>query len=292
MSFCIFTDTSANLPDSLIQKRNIRLVPFPFYVNGEEFTCTETVSFDGKGFYNSMRKGADVKTSQISPATYRAAWEPVLQSGEDILFVGMSSGISGSYNCACIAAVDLQEEYPQRTILVVDTLAASLGEGIQVLRAADDRDQGLPMKEIARRLNRVRRHVCQVFTVDDLMYLKKGGRLSNLAAVVGTVLNIKPLLRGNEDGKIVAYAKTRGRRKAIEGLAERYLKQVVDPENQRIGIAHADCPEDAQYLIRLINESKPPREIINVCYEPVTGSHVGPGTLALFFEGDEQVRYK
>lgn len=293
MAFCIFTDTSANLPDDVLRQRSIRLVPFPYYVNGAEFTCTETTAFDGRSFYNAMRGGADVTTSQISPATYRAAWEPVLQSGQDILFVGMSSGISGSYNCAGIAAVDLQEEYPLRTILVVDTLAASLGEGLQVLRAADWRDEGMSMKEIARRLTILRRHMCQIFTVDDLKYLKKSGRISNMAATVGTVLNIKPLLRGNEEGKIVSYQKCRGRRKALEALAERYEKQVADAEHQCIGIAHADCQEDVDFFIGLINAGKhPPKEILSVCYEPVTGSHVGPGTLALFFFGDDRVRYK
>ena len=199
----------------------------------------------------------------------------------------MSSGISGACNAAHMAADTLLEQYRERRIEIVDSLGASLGEGMQAARL---RDLGKSVTESAEELRKRAKRMFNVFTVDDLMHLKRGGRLSNLSAVVGTVLNIKPLLKGNEDGKIVAFSKIRGRRKSIESLAQAYEKLAVRPEEQIVGIAQAGCREDAEYLAQLLRRSHPPNEILTVEYEPVTGSHVGPGALALFFEGEEDVR--
>lgn len=285
------TDTSANLPTDLLEQNDIKVIPFPYFVNhGAENHCLNTNGFDGVTFYNAMREGAEITTSQISPQHYMDFMKPVLEHGEDILFVGMSSGISGSFHCAELAAEELHESFPERKIRLVDALGASLGEGLLVLRALKDKLLGVSLDEAADKLMQLRHRLCNVFTVDDLKYLRKGGRLSNMAAFVGTILHIKPLLKGNEEGKIVAFAKIRGRKKAIEELAKRYDEYVVDAENQTVGIAHADCPEDAQRLIDLLNRNHPPKEILTVCYEPVTGSHVGPGTLALFFEARDGVR--
>ena len=174
----------------------------------------------------------------------------------------------------------------------MDTLSASLGEGLLVLEAADCRDRGMTLDETADRLMAMRHRMAQVFTVEDLKYLRRTGRLSNVTALVGMMLNIKPLLKGDNEGTIVTFARTRGRRQSIQGLAERYDALVRHPEQQVVGIAHADCPEDAETLASLLRAKHPPKEIMTVCYEPVTGSHVGPGTLALFFLGDEDVREK
>lgn len=286
----VITDTSANLPTDLVQKESITVIPFQYYVNGVERTCLDTVAFDGVSFYNAMRNGADVTTSQINPQHYIDAMRPILLQGDDVLFVGMSSGISGSFHCAELAAEELKLQYPERKVRLVDTIGASLGEGLLVLRAIQYRRLGESLDNVHQKLLELRHRLCNIFTVDDLKYLRKGGRLSNLSFLVGTLLHIKPLLKGNEEGKIVAFSKIRGRKKAIEALAERYNEYVVHPEDQTIGIAHADCPEDAQKLIELLNDKNPPKEILNVCYEPVTGSHVGPGTLALFFEAREGCR--
>ena len=282
--FQVMTDTSANLPTDLVKENNILVIPFLYYVNGDKNTCLDTNGFNGPKFFQAMRDGADVTTSQINPQNYMDQMQPILEQGEDILFVGMSSGISGSFHCAELAAEELQEKYPQRKIRLVDTLGASLGEGLLVLRAVKDKILGQSIEDVYQKLMDLRHRLCNIFTVDDLKYLRKGGRLSNLSFIVGTLLHIKPLLKGNEEGRIVAFSKVRGRKKAIEELAARYDEYVVHPEDQTIGIAHADCPEDAQRLIDLLNRNHPPKEILNVCYEPVTGSHVGPGTLALFFE--------
>ena len=288
--FVAITDTSGNLPAALIRKMDLKIVAFPYFIDGKEHTCPDTDSFDGDAFYARIREGLKVTTSQISPQQYMDLFEPWLQQGKDVVFVAMSSGISGSCGSARIGAEMLLEKYPQRRIEVVDALGASLGEGLLALEAARLRDRGLSAEAAARQLRDLARRMFNVFTVDDLMHLRRGGRLSNMAAIVGMVLNIKPLLKGDEEGKIVSFAKVRGRKKAIEALAERYDRLVVDPEAQTVGIAQAGCREDAEYLAQLLRRNKPPKEILTVEYEPVTGSHVGPGALALFFVSHDQVR--
>ena len=292
MSFTIVTDTSANLPTPLLNRHGIAAIPFTYIVNGREMNCLDTEAFNGSAYYGAMRNGINVSTSQINPQAYIDCIEPLLAAGEDVLFVGMSSGISGSYQSAQLAMSQLKESYPDRQFRLVDTLGASLGEGILVIKAVEYRAAGLSLDECSRRLLRLRRNMCQIFMVDDLMFLKKTGRLSGTAALVGTVLQIKPLLKGNEKGQIVTFAKARGRRKAIETLAKRYDELVENASDQIVGIAHADCERDADLLATMLMKNHPPKEIMTVMYEPVTGSHVGPGTLALFFLGGEDVRSK
>lgn len=292
MSFCILTDTSANLPTVWVRRHDITVIPFSFFIDGKERTCTDVEEFDGKTYYDAMRKGLTVTTSQIHPQRYIEYMKPLLERGKDLLFVGMSSGISGSYASAEMAAATLREEYPERTIRLVDTLGASLGEGLVTLRAAELRAKGKTVDETADALLELRRRICQIFTVDDLSYLRRGGRISHVSAVVGAMLNVKPLLKGDEEGRIVSYGKVRGRVRAIKELVDRFAALAVRPELQCVGISHGDCPEDAAYLEKLLRERCAPREILTVCHEPVTGSHVGPGMLSLFFEGDGDVRRK
>lgn len=290
MMFSIVTDTSANLDCQWLREHDVAAIPFHFIVRGQDRTCLDTQGFDGKRFYDDMRAGEKVSTSQVTYQAYLDVMRPMLAQGRDILFVGMSSGISGSYQQAELAAEELRRDCPERKILLVDTLSASLGEGLHVTRAVECRDAGWSIEDTQALLLRIRKGMCQVFTVDDLKYLRNTGRLSNMAALVGTVLNIKPLLKGNEEGKIVSFAKIRGRRRAIQGIAEQYDRLVRDADAQTVGIAHADCQEDVDYLIGLLRAHHPPKDILTVMYEPVTGSHVGPGTLALFFFGDEGFR--
>ena len=290
MRFVAVTDTSGNLPTKKIREADLKIIAFPYFINGKEYTCLDTDSFSGDEFYAKIKEGMKVTTSQISPQQYMEFFEPWLKQGMDVVFVCMSSGISGSCNSARIGAQMLLEQYPGRRIEVVDTLGASLGEGLVALEAARLRDQDVSAEEAAVRLRKLVQRMYNVFTVDDLMHLRRGGRLSNMAAIVGMVLNIKPLLKGNEEGKIVSFAKVRGRKKSIEELAARYDKLVVEPEKQTVGIAQAGCREDAAYLAELLNRNRPPKEILTVEYEPVTGSHVGPGALALFFVSHDKVR--
>ena len=290
MSFTILTDTSANLPSAYLAEHGIGVVPFTYYIKDKAFSCLDTEGFDGKKFYRAMRMGADIKTSQINLFAYIHFFEPYLERGEDILMICMSSGISGAFHCAEMAKIELMSKYPKRKIKLVNTLAASLGEGLFVMRAVALRDAGCDLRETFKTIQKEVKRMYQVFTVDDLMYLKKTGRVKGSVAIVGNMLHVKPLLKGNENGEIVNFSKTIGRKRAIEDLAQKYNQLVKDPEEQVVGIAHADCKEDAKYLADLLNRKKPPKSILTVMYEPVTGSHVGPGTLALFFMGGDDVR--
>lgn len=289
--FTIATDTSANLPTAYLQAEQIAVIPFTFHTERGEQICMDLGTFDAKEFYARMRKGEKVTTSQIPPQRFLDALTPILARGEDVLFVSMSSGVSGSYASGMMAAQQLREEFPDRKILFVDTYAASLGEGLLVMRAADCRREGKSIDETYALLRALRHRMGQIFTVGDLRYLRKTGRLSNLEAAVGTVLQIKPLLKGDPEGKIVCFAKLRGRQRAIEAIAQRYEALIVDADQQTVGIAHADCEPDAQILAAMLRRSShPPKDILMVDYEPVTGSHVGPGALALFFLSDDKVR--
>lgn len=290
MQFIAATDTSGNLPTRTAQEYDIRMIPFAYYIDGERFTCLDTESFDGDAFY-ALLKTTEVKTSQINPQEYADFFEPFVKDGKDIVYVAMSSGISGSCQSAMIGAEMLKERYPDRVIEVVDTRGASLGEGLVAVAAAKLRDEGLSAAEAAKRLRQLSERMFNVFTVNDLLFLRRGGRLSNLSAIVGTVLGIKPILKGGEDGQISAFDTVRSRKRSVKALASQYEQYVVDAESQTIGIAHAACREDAEMLIALIKGgAHPPKEILLVDYEPVTGSHVGPGALALFFESCEGVR--
>ena len=288
--FRIVTDTSSNLPTAYLQAENITVIPFTFHTESGEQSCMDTASFDAKAFYTAMRNGEKVTTSQIPPQRFVDSIRPMLENGEDVLFVSMSSGISGSYASSKIAANQLAEEFPERKILTVDTYSASLAEGIVVMRAVECRKEDLSIDETYKILRALRHRIAQIFTVGDLRYLKRTGRLSNLEAAVGTVLQIKPLLKGDPEGKIVCFAKVRGRQRAIEEMAKRYEELVVSPETQTVCISHADCEADAQILASMLRRSKAPKDILIVDYEPVTGSHVGPGALALFFISDDNVR--
>ena len=294
MSFKIFSDTSCNIPMSRLTDAGVDLIPFSFY-DREKIedvkNCIDIDSFDGNSFYTSIRNGKVFNTSQITPQIYYDYMEPVAKEGTDILYVGMSSGISGSYNSSLAAKKMLEEEYPDVKFYFHDTKAASLGEGIAVFKAIELRNQGYTIEETYNYLENMAKNIYQVFTVDDLKSLSRTGRLSNAVAIIGNLLNIKPLLKGNENGQIINFDKVRGSKKAMIALADKYNQLVVNPQEQIVGIAHANNPEDTQFLIDLINKDNPPKEILSVMYEPVTGSHVGPGTVALFFLGDDNVRF-
>lgn len=292
MSFTVITDTAANLDTRMAEERNISVIPFYYFVDGKEYTCTDTAQFNYHEYYDRIREGMTVTTSQVNPQSFVDYFAPILEGGSDIIFVCMSSGISGTFASAGIARQQLLEDYPQRRIRLIDSLGAGLGVGLLSLMAADYRDKGMDTDTAADLLKERVKSLYQVFIVDDLMHLRRTGRLSNISAIVGSVLGIKPLLKGNENGKIVAFEKHRGRKNAIVAMADKFASYARGAD--RIAISHADCEEDAKYLIKLLRERgcAASREIVLAPHEPVTGSHIGPGALALFFEGDEDVRLK
>lgn len=282
--FQLFTDTSANLPSAYIDENQILVLPFTYSYDGQDYQALDTAAFDPTAYYNLLRKGTKVSTSLINTQTYSDAFEPFLKAGQDVLFVSMSSGISGSYAASRLACQELMEKYPGRKALSLDTMAASLGEGLMVMDAVALRDQGKDVQEVYDFLYQERLRVAQFFTVDDLQHLKRTGRLSGAKAAIGSILQIKPILMGNFEGKIVQKAQVRGRRKSILTLAELYKEKVDHPEDQVVCIAHADCIDDAMLLEETLSRYAKPKRVMMVYYEPVTGSHVGPGTVALFFK--------
>ena len=283
----IFTDTSANLPAAYIQKYSLRVIPLTYFVDGVEAHQDPAVDFDGKAYYDAMRSGTPVSTAMINLAAFLEPLHAALAAGDDVIYIGMSGGISGTAHAAAMAVQELQEEFPERKIAAIDTYAASLGEGLQVLEAAELLRAGRSFEEVGDRILARRPHMCQFFTVDDLNYLKRGGRISGAAALVGSVLGIKPILRGDETGHIVSCGKVRGNKKAYAELADYFDKRALD-KTARIGIAHADNREGTDYLLGLLRERGFTGEWLEVYYEPVTGAHVGPGTVALFFYGTEK----
>jgi len=292
MNYTIVTDSAANIPTELAVKYDIRIITMTFFRDGKEYACRDTSKWNCHAYYQKIREGAKVTTSQINPQKYADVFTEICKNGQDILFVGLSSGVSGSFNSAKIARQQVLEAFPERKIVLVDSLGASMGEGLLALRAGLLKKEGFDLRTVKDELLRMRDRMFQVFTVDDLMHLKRGGRLSGISAGIGTVLGIKPLLTGNCDGKIIAFSKVRGRNKSIEALAQKYEELVENQAVQTVAISQADCPEDALYLKKLIMKNKPPKEVIIVDFEPVTGSYVGPGALALFFMSHDDVRLK
>ena len=282
----LFTDTSANLPVEIIDEYGIEVVPFSYTIDGVEYIPER--EFDGKAFYAAMRAGSAVKTSMVNTGTFIDRFKTALDEGKDVLYIGMSGGISGTANAALMAKQELDEEYPDRKIVVIDTLAASLGEGLLVIKAAEQLRDGAALDAIEEDIRAQVPHMCQSFTVDDLKYLKKTGRVSGAAAIIGNVLSIHPILIGDYEGKIVVKSKVRGMKRTLDALAERYAELVLN-KAETIGIAHADNEEGKAYLVQRLRDKGLTGKCLSVCYEPVTGSHVGPGTVALFFFGTDRM---
>ena len=284
MAFRIWTDTSANLPAPLCEKLGIGVVPFHFIHNGgPEQCCLDTEDFPYETYYADLKSGGTATTSMINSEAFREVFEREAAAGNDVLYIGMSSGISGAYGASVLAAREVEEKHPDRRIESFDTKGASLGEGLLVLAAQKFQRAGEDLQKVLRELDRLRTHMMQVFTVDDLMYLKRGGRISRMKAVIASVLNIKPILRGDEEGRIVVTDKTVGRKASIRALADDLIENIDEADACGVGIAQAGCKADMESLIKRIRAKFPDLPILTVPYEPVTGSHVGPGALALFY---------
>jgi len=289
MSFTVFTDGCSNLPGHLLKELDIRVLPCSYVLDGESGVYDGNIDdFDTHAYYDKLRAGSIMKTSLLNTHLFLTHFRPELKTGRDVIYVGMSSGISGTIQAARIAAEELMEEFPGRTVRVVDSLGAGFGPGLLSCRASDLRDEGKSAAEAADILDREVMQLLQFFTVDDLNFLKRTGRVSGATAAIGTVLNIKPLLWGDTTGHIVALKKCRGRKKAMDEIVELYRTRAVHPENQRVAISHGDCLEEAQLLANRICEICQPKELILCPHEPFTGAHVGPGMLALFFFGESR----
>ena len=283
--FQIFTDVSANLPQETVERHGLGMVSLVCSVDGEPLDLSG--GFDGKAFYDKMRAGALTKTSMPSMGTFFDEFTPTLEKGMDILYIAMSSGISGTVGLSQTAAEELLEQFPDRRIVVIDTRGASLGEGLHVFEAIRLRDEGKSLDEVAEVIRNACDYMCQVFTVEDLEYLKRGGRLHSATAKVGNLLHVKPILMGDDKGRIIIRNMSIGRRRSLDTLAAKYRDSCAD-KSRPVGLAHADCEADVKYVEEKLREAGCTGEIHTVLYEPVTGSHVGPGTVALFFYGEHR----
>lgn len=289
MSYVIVTDSSCNLPNRLIEEYNLEVLSLKYFAGDKAYDgYTKGSDPDFKAFYDMTRKKEPLSTTLVSPELCMEVFERILAEGNDLLYIGFSSGLSGTYQVAHNILEDFKEKYPERKIFDVDSLAASLGQGLLVHHAVMLKNDGKSIEEVYTWLEQNKLKLCHWFTVDDLFYLKRGGRVSGATAVVGTVLSIKPVMHVNNEGKLIAKGKAIGRRRAIETMVERMAETAINPENQVIYISHGDCIEDAEFLADEVKTKLGVKEILIHYIEPVIGCHSGPGTLALFFLGEHR----
>ena len=282
----IITDSGCDLPADLAAQLQLKIVPLSLLFRGQ--TIPDSVSGDIKSFYDAMRAGESASTSAINPEGWAAVVEPVLAAGRDALVITFSSGLSTTYQSAVIAAQELQEKYTDRKVLVVDSLCASLGQGLLCHYAAKKRDEGLSLEQVAAWVEDHKQNLCQWFTVDDLKYLKRGGRISAAKALMGTMLNIKPVLHVDEEGHLVSVTTVRGRKGSIRAMVEQMQQLALPGENDFVTICHGDCYEEAESLAQTLKEQLGVKEVFIGYTGAVIGAHSGPGTLAVFFLGQHR----
>ena len=285
MSYQIITDSCCDFTEAQLSRLQVSCANLTLMYNGENHrNFTEPAAV--KAFYDEIRAGVMASTAAANPGDWAALMTPALEEGRDVLVITFSSGLSTTYQSAVIAAKDLQEEYPQRTICVVDSLCAALGQGLLVYHACKKRDEGMDIHALTAWLEEHKRSVCHWVTVDDLTHLKRGGRISATSAIVGSMLNIKPIIHVDNDGHLINTAKVRGRKTAMEYLARKFAETATDFDTVFIG--HGDCPEDAAALEALLREKHEIREITTGYVGPVIGAHTGQGVLVVFFMGTQR----
>lgn len=286
MKFEIITDSSANLTDSIIDKYDLKIISLSYFIGEEEYlSYKKGVKTDYSEFYARIRKKEEARTSLANYEECMRVLRPIAESGKDILYIGFSSALSGTFQNVSNCMHELKLQYPDQKLLCVDSLSASMGEGLLVYHALELAQRGATIEETLEWVENHKMNICQWFTVDDLFFLKRGGRLSGAAALAGSLLEIKPILHIDEEGKLVMAGKAKGRKKSLHALIERMEETVVKIKPQKIFIAHGDCQEDAQYLADGIKERLGHEDIEINYVDPVIGVHSGPGTIALFYYG-------
>lgn len=289
MSYKIITDSCANLTDKQIEDYGVEIISLKYYIEGKEYeSYIKGEKTDYAETYRLLREKAMITTSLVSREDCDNTIIPILESGEDVLLISFSSGLSGTYQNVKLAAEDYKETYPDRKIIVVDSLCASLGEGMAVHYAVKLKNEGKSIEEVADWLENNKLSICHIFTIDDLFFLKRGGRLSGTSAVFGTLLGIKPLLHMADDGKLYVTGKARGRAATLEHLINSVGEKGIDVENQDVFITHGDCEEEANYIASEVKKRYGVKNVVVNMIDPVIGAHAGPGTLAIFFIGKER----
>lgn len=286
MSYQIVTDSCCDLTAEMYQELGLTMVPLTVTFQGNTYNDRNDDSL--KDMYAQMRQGESATTSAVNPMRWEMAFREVLKHGQDVLAITFSSGLSTTYQSACIAADELREHYPTRKIYVVDSLAASMGQGLLVWYACQKKQEGMTIDALTDWLEANKLHLCHWFTVDDLMFLQRGGRISTTSAILGTMLGVKPVLHVDNDGKLINISKVRGRKAALEALVKKFAEQAQDFDNETIMISHGDCLADAQTVAKALKEKYGVKNVIINYVGAVIGSHSGPGTLALFYMGKER----
>ncbi len=284
--YIILTDSSSDLSSEIMQKYGVEAISLEVNIDGVGTKYNHEL--DLKSFYDLVREKTGVKTSAVNMERFKDFFKPYLESGKDVIYLGFSSGLSATFMNGRNACEELSEEYPDRRIVALDSLCASLGQGLLVTLAAKKKMEGASFDEVVAFIEDTKLHLCHWFTVDDLFFLKRGGRVSAATAVLGTVLAIKPVMHVDNEGHLINVAKARGRRASITAMVDKLVETGINPENQLMYICHGDCFEDAQLLSDLVKEKYPACEIMIDYTGPVIGAHSGPGTLALFFIGTER----
>ena len=289
MSYKIITDSCANLTDSQIKEYGVEILSLKYYIGDTAYeSYIKGEKIDYSNVYRILREKGKITTSLANRDDCDKAILPVLEAGEDALILAFSSGLWGTCQNIINSAEDYREMFPDRKIIVVDTLAASMGEGLLVHYAVELQKQGKTMEEVAQWVEDNKLKLCHTFTLDDLFFLKRGGRLSGTSAIVGSLMNIKPLMHVANDGKLYVTGKARGRKAAMNHLIDSVGEKGIDLENQVIFLVHGDCEDEAKIIGEEVKKRYNVKDVIYNCLDPVIVSHSGPGTLAIFFLGNER----
>ena len=281
-NYVIFTDSACDIKPQMLAEWDVSYRALTFYFNDDNREYSNDDMPVGE-FYEKMRQGGVAKTSAINVDAFAEAFEALLKEGKDILYLGFSGGLSTTCNSARIAADELKEKYPDRKLMVVDTLCASAGEGLLVRLVVNKKEEGATIEEAAQYAEDIKLSIAHWFTVDDLVYLKRGGRVSPTVAFVGNTLGIKPIMHVDEEGHLIKVDKARGRRKSLMTMVDMYTETAKTPESGLVYISHADCEEDARFVAQQIKERHGAEVQVITDVGPVIGAHSGPGTFALFF---------
>lgn len=286
-NYVLYTDSACDMEISTLKQWEVKHCSLSLTFEGESKVYRND-EVDPAEFYNRMREGAVAKTAAANTEVFKRAFERELKSGNDILYLGFSTGLSTTCNSAAIAAEQLKEKYPERRIICIDTLAASAGFGLLVKLAVGKKNEGASMDEVAEYIEGIKLNLSHWFTVDDLVYLKRGGRVSPAAAFFGGVLGIKPVMHVDNEGHLIPVSKARGRKASLRAMFDKYNETAIDPKSGPVFICHADCKEDADALAQMIKEAHGVEVEMTVYTGPVIGAHSGPGTLALFFLANQR----
>lgn len=287
--YVLITDSSADLSQEMVQELGVTVLPLSFTIQGKTYrNYPDNREMDLPLFYDMLRAGELATTSAVNVAEYTQAVEPILQEGKDVLILAFSSGLSSTYQASVLAAGELREKYPDRKIYTVDTLCASLGQGLLVYLAAQEQRKGKSIEEVRDWAEETKLHLCHQFTVDDLHFLKRGGRISATTAVVGSMLQIKPVLHVDNEGHLISIGKARGRQASLKALVDKMEKTVTEEGRKTVFISHGDCRKDAVTVADMVRERFGTQDIRINFVGPVIGAHSGPGTLALFYLGTER----